>query len=501
VIDVETVARIRHLFYAEHWRVGTIASELGLHHATVQRALSDGPRAPAPVRPSLFDPYVGLVRETLEKHPRLTATRVWQMLVERGCTLSPRQVRDKLRTLRPSRREAFLRRRVFPGEEGQVDWASFGHVMVGAARRALSAFVLTLTHSRWFFLRFFLDQSMESFLRGHVYAFEDLRGVPRYCLYDNLRSAVLDRLGQAVRFNPRLLELASHYHFAPKACRPARGNEKGAVERTIRYVRDSFFAARSFTSVDELNRQALVWRDEVAGARRWPGDDRRTVAEAYEDERRQLLCLPTHPFETDSIVPVRSGKSIYVRFDLNDYSIPPAAVGRTLTLSVSETTLRVLDAGDEIARHRRSYDRHRRIEDARHIEQLLEHKRRALGSTPRTRLTAVVPSAEAFLEACFERGESVAATTEKLLLLLDDYGAAELSAVVDEALERQTPRLSSVAYVLARRHRAARHRAAVPVDLSRRPDLRDLYVTPHPARTYDDLANLDKENDDDERHD
>ncbi len=146
-----------------------------------------------------------------------------------------------------------------------MDWASFGHVMIGAARRALSAFVLTLTFSRWFFLRFFLDQSLENFLRGHVYAFEDLHGTSRYCLYDNLRSAVLERYGEGVRFNPRLLELAAHYHFAPRACRPARGNEKGAVERTVRYVRDSFFAARSFTTVEDLNRQALVWRDEVAG--------------------------------------------------------------------------------------------------------------------------------------------------------------------------------------------------------------------------------------------
>ena len=149
------------------------------------------------------------------------------MLRERGCTLSVRQVRDKVAELRPTPREAFLRRRTFPAEEAQVDWASFSHVTIGAARRALSAFILTLTYSRWIFLRFFLDQSMENFLRGHVYAFADLQGVARHLLYDNLRSAVSERHGDAVRFNTRLLELASHYHFSPRACRPARGNEKG----------------------------------------------------------------------------------------------------------------------------------------------------------------------------------------------------------------------------------------------------------------------------------
>lgn len=495
MIDVEVVARIRRLYYAEHWRVGTIAQELGLHHETVQGALSEGARAPAGPRESLFDPYVGFVRETLERHPRLTATRLWHMLRERGCLLGVRQVRDKVRGLRPNRHEAFLRRRTFAGEEAQVDWASFGGVTIGAARRALSAFVLTLTFSRWFFLRFFLDQSLESFLRGHVHAFADLQGTSRYCLYDNLRSAVLDRYGEGVRFNPRLLELASHYHFAPRACRPARGNEKGAVERTIRYVRDSFFAARSFGSIEDLNRQALLWRDEVAGARRWPGDDRKTVAEAFEAERAQLLSLPAHPFETDLVVPVRSAKTIYVRFDLNDYSIPPGAVGRALTLAASETAVRILDGGKQIARHRRSYDRHQRVEDAVHIDTLLEEKRRARGSLPRARLTDAVPAAEAFLEACFQRGESVAATTERLLLLLDDYGAAELHAAVVEALARQTPRLGSVGFLLARRRRTAQRRVALPVELSRRPDLRDLYVKPHLSETYDELARRDDDDD------
>ena len=499
MIDLETVTRIRQLHYGEHWPVGTIAKELGLHHETVQRALSDAPRPrPAP-RPSRFDPYVGFVREVLARYPRLTATRIWYMLRDRGCPLSVRQVRERVAELRPSRREAFLKRRTFPAEEGQIDWASFGHVMIGAARRALSAFLLTLTFSRWFFLRFFLDQSLENFLRGHVHAFADLQGCPRYCLYDNLRSAVLERHGEGVRFHPRLLELASHYHFAPRACRPGRGSEKGAVERTVRYVRDSFFAARSFTTLEDLNRQALVWRDEVAGARRWPGDDRKTVAQAFEEEAAQLLTPPTHPFETDLIVPARSEKTIYIRFDLNDYSIPPTAVGRPLTLVASETTVRLLEGQDEIARHRRSYDRHQRIEDPAHVEALLAEKRRARGSAPRARLNDAVPAAEAFLEASFQRGESVAATTEKLLLLLDDYGAAELTAAVEEALSRQTPRLSSVAFLLARRRRAAQRRMALPVDLSRRPDLKDLYVKPHAPETYDELARPDDDEHDDER--
>jgi transposase len=211
VIDIETVTRIRQLHHAEQWPVGTIAAQLNLHHETVERALREDPHIEPPPRPSRLDPYLGFVRETLAAYPRLTATRLWQMLRERGCPLSARQVRQKVSELRPAPREAFLRRRTFPAEEAQVDWASFGHVVVGAARRALSAFVMTLTYSRMVFLRFFFDQTLESFLRGHVEAFASFGGVPRYLLYDNLRAAVSARHGGAIHFNPRLLELAAHY--------------------------------------------------------------------------------------------------------------------------------------------------------------------------------------------------------------------------------------------------------------------------------------------------
>jgi transposase len=495
LIDPETVNRIRQLYYAEHWRVGTISTELGLHHETVTRALTEGPRTKPALRPSHFDPYASFTREILEAHPRLRATRIWHMLRERGCTLSVRQVRDKVAELRPAPREAFLRRRTFVAEEGQVDWASFGHLVIGAARRALSAFVMTLTYSRMIFMRFFLDQSMENFLRGHVYAFADLHGVARYLLYDNLRCAVTERHGDAVRFNTRLLELASHYHFSPRACAPARGNEKGAVERTIRYARDSFFAARSFTTLEDLNRQALIWRDEVAAKRRWPGDDRKTVAEAFEEESAHLLALPAHPFETDLVTAVRSRKTIYVRFDLNDYSIPPTSVGRPLTLIASESEVRILDGVDEVGRHRRTFDRHCRVDDPSHLNALLAEKQRALGSTPSARLIAAVPATEALLDAGFRRGESSAATTQKLLLLLDDYGAGELRAAVKEALSSQTPRVSSIAYVLAKRRRAAQRKTHLPVDLSRRPDLKDLYVKPHASETYDELFRNDGDGD------
>ena len=488
MISPELVIRIRNLYYAEHWKIGTIASELGLHPETVRGALeTDRFNRPRMIRNTKLDPYMEFVRATLEEHPRLRATRIYQMLVARGYTGSVVQLRRVVANLRPQPREAFLRLQALPGEQGQCDWAHFGEVQIGRARRKLSCFVLTLSHSRALYLEFFFDQTLENFLRGHVHAFADWGHSPRIILYDNLKSAVLDRLGSTVRFHPRLLELAAHYHFQPRACAPARGNEKGRVERAIQYVRDSFFAARPFTTLEDFNRQALLWRDQVAHCRPWPGGHDRTVAEAFEEEQACLLHLPAHSFDTDLVRPIHSGKTIYVRFDLNDYSIPPDTIGRNLILVASPTTIRLLDGETEVARHARSYDCRQLILDPAHQEALLAEKRKAFSSTAGSRLATAVPESDALLAAAFQRGESPRRQARQLLILLDEFGAAELRAAVREALDGETPRISSIAFILQKRWRSAKRRAA-PRVIPARPDLANIHVQPNSLEIYDDLS-------------
>src|SRR5271163_4511461 len=225
------------------------------------------------------------------------------MIEGRGYTGSVWPLRLFVRRVRPGgAREAFFRLSTLPGEQGQVDWASFGSITIGTTRRPLSCFVMVLSWSRAIFARFVLDQTLESFLRCHLAAFAAFEGVPRSLLYDNLKTAVLERVGDVIRFHPRLLELAGHYHFAPRPVARARGNEKGRVERAIRYLRESFFAARSFRSLDDLNAQLDDWIARVAHTRPVPGDaSKRTVDAALADERPRLLPLPAHPFLCDAV--------------------------------------------------------------------------------------------------------------------------------------------------------------------------------------------------------
>jgi len=373
---------------------------------------------------------------------------------------------------------------MLPAEQAQADWAHFGHVMVGRARRALSCFVMTLSYSRALYLEFFFDQTTENFLRGHVHAFESWKGQPRVILYDNLKSAVLERRGNQVQFNPRLLELSAHYYFAPRPCQVRAGNEKGRVERAIRYVRDSFWAGRTFTTLAECNRQALAWRDQVAHRRRWPGEDGRTVEQVFAEEQPRLLALPLHSFNTDRVETVCSRKTIYIRFDLNDYSIPPEAVGRPLTLIASDSTVRILDGTVEVARHLRSWDRRQLVLDPAHQQAVLRLKRKAYDSTPSGRLEQAVPESRTLIDLAFAHGESAGTQTAQLLRLLDQHGAAALRRAVAEALDRNTPRASSVAFLLRAQPRPVR----AAVDLSHHPLAQSVDVRPHNLETYDELA-------------
>ena len=335
--------------------------------------------------------------------------------------------------------EAYLRLKTLPGEQAQVDWAHFGTVTIGRAERRLMGFVMVLSYSRRIFLRFYLDAGMSNFQRGHVEAFEMWQGVPRELWYDNLKSVVLERRGAAIRFNPRILDFAGHYRFLPKPVAVARGNEKGRVERAIRYVRTSFFAARRWRDIDDLNAQARAWCDGIAADRRWPEDRSITVREAFERERGSLVALPGDRFPAHDRVEVAIGKTPYARFDLNDYSVPHTHVRRTLVVVATLDEVRILDGADVIATHPRSFDKGACIEIPGHIAELARHKRQARRLRGQDRLVRAAPNSERLLTDAARRGDNLGAIVAALLRLLDEYGAAELETAIGEAIERGVP--------------------------------------------------------------
>lgn len=484
-IPADKAADIRRLFFAEHWKRGTISAQLGVHFDVVARVL--GPHGPKPGTPRpdarVLEPYEGFIAQTLERYPRLRATRLYDMLRERSYTGSLRTVRRYVRLHRPApKSEVFVRVETFPGEQAQIDWAHVGTLLVPGGRRALWAFVMVLCYSRAVWGELVLDLDIHSLRRSLVRASVYFGGSPRQWLFDNAKTVVVERAGDAVRFHPLLLDLAAQMHVQPLLCRPQRPQDKGKVERAIRYLKDRFFAARSIHSVEQGNAQLAFFCDTIAQARphpRWPD---RTVADVLDDEKGKLLALPETLPETALVTPVLVDKTAAVQLDTNRYSVPPVYARKTLTLVADDLTVRLLDGAAEVARHERCWGRHQRLEHKSHLAQTLEVKAGARPAKGRDRLRAEVPGIERLIAQWVEAGRNVGSMIARTLRLLDAYGAASVSLAVSTMIERGTSDLGALA-ILCEQHR---RRRAPPLPLQLGKHVHDRDVIPHDLGGYDD---------------
>jgi hypothetical protein len=214
----------------------------------------------------------------------------------------------------------------------------------------------------------------------------------------------------------------------------------------------------------------------------------RPIRDVFADERPRLVPLPAHPFELALVRPIAVGKTPYVRFDGNDYSVPHTLAQRTLTLAAEETTLRMLDGASEVARHVRCYDRGQRLEDRAHLAALGEEKRRARDLRGRDRLRANCPSVSAFLDAVAQRNVRLSSQTALLLTLLDRYGARDLDAAVADALTRGAVSAQSVAHILDQLSRQRRQKPPLPQAALADPRAAAIVVKPHALGSYDKLG-------------
>ena len=263
---------------------------------------------------------------------------------------------------------------------------------------------------------------------------------------------------------------------------------KGRVERAIRYVRESFFAARSFADLDDLNTQAEQWCAGQAADRPCPEDTAISVRDTFASEQPHLLALPENPYPTDEQLAVTARKTPYVRFDLNDYSIPHTHVQRMLMVRADPVRVRVLDGGEVLADHPRSYDRKAQVEDPAHINSLVAHKRRARHHRGIDHLAKAVPASRDLLIRAAERGANLGTITAALLRLLDRYGAAELQAATLVALAGEVPHPNAVRLALECRREANNKVPPVAACLPPHVKQKDTPVQPHRLDTYDNLT-------------
>ncbi|MEM7677122.1 MAG: IS21 family transposase [Myxococcota bacterium] len=485
MISPEKAQEIRRLYFGEHWPKGTIATQLDVHPDVVNRVV--GPLGPEPKardpRPQLLDPYKAFIRETLNTYPRLTATRVFDMILSRGYAGSLRTVTRHISLVRPiPKSEAFVRIERLPGEQAQVDWGHVGKLKVRGGERALWVFVMVLAYSRAIFAELVFDLTVHSLVRSLARASTFFGGVTRQWLFDNPKTVVLERQGDLVRFNPGLLRLTSELHVQPRLCGVRKPHQKGRVERTIRYLKDRFFPARIIHSIAHGNTQLQGFLEDVAMARKHPEHDTRTVYDVFQEEKEQLLALPDPMPNVDQICPVMVDKTASIRFDKNRYSVPPEHVKSTLTLVASDQRIRLLEGQDCVAEHERCWGRNQTLEQPEHRRAILDSKPTARDGQGRRRLLAAAPRMEELLQHWLDDGRNLGSLVARALKLLELYGARIFGVAVDELLTKSSYDLGALAVICEQHARPKPKR--LPIELS--PHVPERDVPSHDLGGYDD---------------
>jgi hypothetical protein len=304
---------------------------------------------------------------------------------------------------------------------------------------------------------------------------------------------VLERQGDAIRFHPTLLAFSAHYRFEPRPVAIARGNEKGRVERAIRYVRDNFFAARAWTNIEDLIAQAKTWCEGLASDRPCPEEPSQTVRAMFEQEQSTLITLPDNPYPCEECCDVHVGKTPYVRFDLNDYSVPHTEVGRYLTVIATQHQVRIVDGTTTLATHPRCYDKAAQIEHDAHINDLIMMKKQARTHRGQHYLTHAAPASKEWLKQAAARGYHLRTMTSSLLQLLEDYGAAQLQAAIIIALSRDVPHPNAVRLELEKIRTNQQQPPPIKLNLPNDKRVKELVIQPHALTTYDTLKNQTEE--------
>ena len=369
-------------------KVSAIARKTGLDRKTVRKYIARGlepptygPREPREKSITAFLPFL---RERLAAFPDLTAVRLWRELRERGYAGGHTAVKRAVREIRPVPLTPFeVRFETPPGEQAQVDFARFVTTFSDAPEmtRIVWLFSLVLGHSRLIWARFVVHQDLQTVLRCHIAALDAIGGAPGEILYDRMKTAVIgeDTHGLVI-YNRALLDLARHYGFQPRACRPYRAKTKGKVERPFRYIREDFFLGGSFRNLDDLNGQLRHWLDTVANPR-LHATTKRVVNEAFADEKPFLQPLPLAPYRAVLKLERRVSHEGMVSIGGNLYSVPDTTRRRILDIHVLADEIQIFEGGALIAVHAPLEGRdQRRIDPAHRRAVAAPHRRTATES-------------------------------------------------------------------------------------------------------------------------
>lgn len=380
----------------------------------------------------LLEPYYPMITRLLDDAPQRSCTNMLQHLRGHGYQGGITILRDYVATIRQQpESEAFLELEFAKGEAAQVDWGEFGDVFGNGTK--VHVFVMVLCWSRMLYLEFTLRETLPTLLRCYERALAFFGGRCREYWHDNMPTVVAERVGRLARFTTGFFAYAGFHGFEPILCSVGKGNEKGRVEDGVKYIKQQFWPGRSFIDIDDINRQAVQWRDTFANRR-----EHRTTGKIpelmREQERPFLIGLRPHDYDTDDLVSCKVYKQGYIHFEGNTYSVPWTMHGKTVTVRGNDTRVRILYGPKAIATHIRCYQKGQQIRNPRHVEGLIELKGAAQRTWYLNTIRSYGPNAKRYLDIIQAGTRSVRSELSELVCLATVYGPHVLEHTIEELL-------------------------------------------------------------------
>ncbi len=444
---METIAKIRRLYYGEGKKIKTIARDLRISKNTVKKAIRSEKTVfeyhRRRIHYPILGPYIKQLSAWLEedkhepKRRQRTAKKLHESLKELGFTgryeTVNAYVKKQMDQKNKSLPQVFIPLSFEPGESFQFDWSEEEIELDGTLTRIKVAHI-RLCYSRYFLLIAYPNEQLEMVLDAHDKAFSFFGGTCRQGIYDNMKTAVKQILvGKQREFNPRFLQMASHHCFEPVACTPASGWEKGQVENQVNTVRKNFFTPLvKVKSLDELNKNLSHACYEWAKHKKHPELKDKTVLEVFQTERHFLISYrkPLDAYKVQSSV---VSPTSCVMVDTNHYSVDCYYVGKAIEIRIYANKIMMSYQGQEIAQHERCFKRYQYVYNPLHYIPILKIKPGALRhGAPFKQWKLPQPIME--LKARFACHPDKDKQFAAILLLIPSEGLERVSALCQKAL-------------------------------------------------------------------
>jgi len=339
--------------YSQGLNITEISRQTGFDKKTIRKYLTlntlPGPQK-HPGKKSKLDPFKPYILEKLKEGP-YTAARLYREIKEMGFDGGKTIVKDFIQKVRPKQVvPAVLRYETKPGIQAQVDWGEVGKVEVDGKIKKLFFFSMILGYSRMRYVEFTLSTDTSTLIQCHLNAFQYFSGCTQEILYDNMKQVVIKRALKSSdsEWNSLFEDFFKHYGFIPRLCRPYRPQTKGKIENTIGYVKRDFFLGGEFSSLGNLNSQALEWLIRVNSSVH--GTTHEVPLERFKEENLILLDQ-VPPYKVVKIETRKVSRDCYVSYLGNKYSVPYKFAGRTAELHVSDGKFQIYIDNENIYEH------------------------------------------------------------------------------------------------------------------------------------------------------